>query len=374
MNNRRTRLRSALAAILTVLVLVPAAVLFARVWQENSSQRDQVDLERKGVEYITALTPLVGALVESQSSALQGIKAPPESLAAAVSRVAAVDASLGADLKTRERWADLQSKISKLPSASGGPVAILQAHVDVADLTLALYGAVRRNAALNRDPDSDMANLQQAVTTDMPATMVRVSRMGDLAGILQNVTGTTRDAIAVEFSEEVLAVQDSVDVLTESLEAAVDSTDSSSLSGNLVSTLDSFRRGVETMTRGANPGGRPNTATMSTAQTSLQTSLTTLAGVVLREMDQQLDDRSDSLSYRRAEALAAGLLIVLLLVIAALWPIFGRRVEQSFAPAGSGESGRDLPMGRPSSAGPYDTPGNYGDFDPTRRERSGALR
>jgi hypothetical protein len=378
MNSRRTRLRSALAVILTVLVLVPTAVLFGRVWQQNSDQRAQTDLEKKGVEYITALAPLVSALVESQSSALQGVTSPPESLATAVSRVSAVDASLGDDLKTKERWADLQDKIAKLPKTAGGQSALLQAHIEVTDLTLALYGAVRRNSELNRDPDSDMSNLQQAAAIDMPTTVVLVSRMADYAQALQSATGADKATLGVQFGQEVLAVQDSVNALTESLQAAVDNTSSPTLSGSLVTTLDSFRRGVESMTRGANPGGAPNVATMTTAQTALQTALNALAGVTLKEMAGLLDDRSDSLSYRRVEALAAGLLAVLLVIAALVLPVILRRREDTAETAapGVGESTRDIPVGRPAApyGGQYDLAPAYGDNDPTRRERSGALR
>ncbi|WP_239117978.1 hypothetical protein [Paractinoplanes ferrugineus] len=364
--------------ILTVLVLVPTAVLFGRVWQQNSDQRAQTDLEKKGVEYTTALAPLVSALVESQSSALQGVTAPPGSLAAAVSRVSAVDAELGSDLKTKERWADLQAKIAKLPKATGGQAGLLQAHIEVTDLTLALYSAVRRNSELSRDPDSDMSNLQQAAAVDMPTTVVRVSRMADYAQALQAASGNAKATLVVQFGQEVLAVQDSVNSLTESLQAAVDNTSSPTLSGSLVTTLDSFRRGVESMTRGANPGGIPNAATMSTAQTALQTALNALAGVTLKEMAALLDDRSDTLSYRRIEALIAGALAVLLVIAALVLPVIMRRREDTTATpaAGVGESTRDIPPNRPTGpyGGQYDLAPAYGDNDPTRRERSGALR
>jgi hypothetical protein len=378
MNSRRTRLRSALAVILTVLVLVPTAVLFGRVWSENSVQRDQTNLEKKGVEYLTALTPLISALAESQSSALQGVTAPPDSLTAAVARVTAVDNSLGDALKTKERWAGLQAKIAKLPKTTGGTLAVLQAHIETSDLALALYAAVRRNSELNRDPDSDISNLQQAVAIDMPTTVVLVSRMGDFANILQSTNATIRATIGVQFGQEVLAVQDSVSKLTESLQAAVDDTRSSTLSGSLVSTLDSFRRGVESMTRGANPGGPPNVATMSTAQTALQTSLNALAGVTLKEMANLLEDRSGTLDYRRGEALVMGLLAILLVLAALLWPMALRRRESAPAVAApTGESTRDVAGARPAggyAGGSYDLQPAYGDTDPTRRERSGALR
>jgi hypothetical protein len=378
MNSRRTRLRSALAVILTVLVLVPSAVLFGRVWQENSRQKSQTDLEKKGVEYITALTPLISALAESQSSAVQGVSAPPDSLNAAVAKVAAADASLGDDLKTKERWADLNAKIAKLPKVNGGALAVLQAHIEVSDLALALYGAVRRNSELSRDPDSDMSNLQQAVAVDMPTTVALVSRMGDFANILQTAPAKTRPQIAVQFGEEVLAVQNSVDSLTESLQAAVDNTKSPTLSGSLVTTLDSFRRGVESMTRGANLGGAPNVATMSTAQTALQTALNALAGVTLKEMAKLLEDRSSTLTYRRTEAVLMGLLAIALVLAAVIWPILGRRRAAEPVTTLVGESTRDNSANRPPTpagyGGQYDLSPSYGDIDPTRRERSGALR
>ncbi|MET0425012.1 MAG: hypothetical protein ABW046_14100 [Actinoplanes sp.] len=370
--------------ILTVLVLVPTSVLFARVWQDNADRRNQALLEQKGVQYLSALTPLVSSLAEFQSSALQGVAETPDSLAGAVSRVSTVDAEIGSDLETTQRWAGLKDKISKLAKATGGTVAVFQAHVEVSNLTLALYGTVRRTSQLNRDPDNDLSNLQEATAADMPLAVARVSRMGDLANIVQGATGTTRASLTAQFNREVLAVQDAVNSLTDNLQAAVDDTSSPTLSGSLVSTLDSFRRGVESMTRGANPGGAPNIATISTAQSSLQTALTSLSGVTLREMDQLLDDRIDSTDYRRIEAILMGVLAVLLVLGALIWPALSRRRQQPEPvepPRPVGESTRDIALNRPQAPAPtgfgpnpYDQSQNYGEVDPTRRERSGAVR
>jgi len=381
MNSRRTRLGSALAVILTVLVLVPTAVLFGRVWTDNSGRRDSTQLEKQGVQYLTALTPLVSALAESQSTSIQGVSEPPETLAGAVTKMSAVDAELGEGLRTKERWADLKNKIGKLPKVTGS-INILNAHVEVTDLTLALYAAVRRNAELNRDPDGDISNLQQAVAVDMPSTVVRVNRMGDYANILQALPAAGRAQVQVKFGYEVVAVQDSVKQLTENLQAAVDNTKSQTLSGSLVSSLDSFRRGVESMARGANPTGSPNAATMSTAQTTLQTALSNLSSITLKEMDRLLDDRLDSLTYRLTEAVVMGVLALLLVLGALAWPAFARRRDAESAPERPvGESTRDIALNRPGSGpggygsrNPYDQAPGYGDLDPTRRERSGALR
>ena len=370
MISRPTRLRSALAVIMAALVLVPTSVLFTRVWQGNSDQRTRTDLERYGVEYLIALYPLISALAESQSSALQGVKEPPDSLAAAVSRVSTLDVGPDDPLKIKERWAGLQARIGKLPKVTGGEAAVYQAHVEVADLALALYGAVRRNSELNRDPDSDISNLQEAVAVDMPTTVVRVSRMGDLASILQTATGPRRDSITVQFGQEVLAVQDAVDSLTQNLQAAVGNTSSTTLSGSLVTTLDSFRRGVESMTRGANPGGTPNAATMSTAQSALQSAVSSLAGVTLTEMSHLLDERADDLGYRRAEGITMGLLAVLLVLGALIWPLTGRRTEAAVKAAPS-EPARRVAL---SGHDPYGRPPSPDDADPAQREQSGAVR
>src|SRR5918998_1704736 len=145
-DNRPSRLRAALAAVLTILILVPAGLLFLRVWQQNEDERDRTKHQQQGVEYLTSLAPLVSALAEAQSSALQGVSEPPASLTAAVARVAAADQRLGDALGTRERWTGLRDKIGALPSVTGpNTLQIFQAHVEVTDLALALYRAVLDN-------------------------------------------------------------------------------------------------------------------------------------------------------------------------------------------------------------------------------------
>jgi hypothetical protein len=379
-DNRPTRLRSSLAAILAVLVLVPAGYLFFRVWQNNADRRDDTKLEQQGVDYLTNLSPLIGALAEAQSSALQGVTTAPPSLNTAVTSVASADQRLGGALRTTERWSSLRTKIGQLPLA-GDPTTVYQAHVEVSDLALALFNAVRNNSGLLRDPDNDISNLQQAVAVDLPNTVVQVSRMGDLSLLVANISGSSTQkaqqqaVLGPQFGAAVQFVNSSVNALTDDLQAAVDKTNSETLSGNLVGTLDSFRRGVEALTRGANPGGAPNAATMATAQTQLQASLGGLSGVVLREMDGLLQDRLDTLDTQQIEALVAGVLVLLLIAGAILARPGGRR--RRVLPSGVGESTRDMSVrqsgSQPGYANLIDQP-PYGEAGPTRRERSGALR
>ncbi|AGZ46642.1 hypothetical protein AFR_41940 [Actinoplanes friuliensis DSM 7358] len=375
-DNRRTRTRPALTAVLTVLILVPAAILFARVWGTISDERDSAKREKQGVEYISALAPLVSALAEAQSSALAGVSAAPGSLTAAVNGVAAVDQRLGEDLSTRERWTGLRQKIEQLPKVTGSPLIVFQAHVEVTDLSLALYSAVRNNSELVRDPDNDISHLQQAVAIDLPAAVVQVSRMGDLSQLVAKGNAQLQSVLGPQFGAAVQSVNLAVNSLTDNLQSAVDDTNSTTLSGNLVSGLDSFRRGVESLTRGANLGGVPNTATMATAQSQLQVSLSNLSGIVSREMTALLDDRLDDLDTQTLVALAAAGAAVLLTIAAVIVPLTGRRRrstgtrpgestrDMTVGPTGSDPGRRDL--GAPAPA--------YGEANPTRRERSGALR
>ena len=380
-DNRPTRLRTFLTALLTVLILLPAGYLFFTVWQTENHSRANTSLEKQGVEYLTSLSPLVSALAEAQSSALQGISTPPTSLNAAVAQVATADQHLGDALGTTQRWSGLRAKIAQLAGVNGDQTAVYQAHVEVSDLALALYEDVRQTSTLVRDPDNDLSNLQQAAAVDLPRSVVEVSRMGDLALMLSQVQGSgqkraaQRATLGPQFGASTQFVTDSVDAMTKDLQQAVDDTNSATLSGNLVTTLDGFRRGVEAMTRGANAGGSPNASTIATAQSQLQTSLTALAGVIQQEMDGLLQDRLDGIAARRAAALLAGGLIVALVLVLLVLEARGRRRRRT---AFDGGAARDTSVRGPGAEQGY--PGSadrapaYGEVNPTRRERSGALR
>jgi hypothetical protein len=385
MDNRPSRLRAALAGVLTILILVPAGLLFLRVWQQNEDERDSTEREQQGVEYLTSLTPLVSALAEAQSAALRGVSAPPAALTAAVARVAAVDQRLGTTLGTRERWTGLRDKIDALPSVAGKPpVEIFQAHAEVSDLSLALHNAVLDNSELSRDPDNDVSHLQEALGVDLPGTVVQMSRMGDLSLMLANITGSASQRaraqaiLGPQFGAAVQATNANVGRLTDNLQAAVNDTDSSTLSGSLVTTVDGFRRGVEAFLRGAGGTGGtpPNPAALATAQSQLQTSLGSLAGVLVRETNSLLDDRIERLDDRRTESLVLAGSAILLALAATILALTAarRRGGQPATDAGRGVAvsghGRDG-----YGSHPYDPVPPYGDeVNPTRRERSGALR
>lgn len=389
-NSRRTRLRSALAAALTVFVVLPAAALFLRVLDDVSTERSDTELRRQGVQYLVALAPLVSALADSQSQALQNVTAVPASLTSATSRVQEADSLLGAALGTTTRWTGLKDKIGKLPTVTGNTQAILEAHVEVGDLALELYREVRDSSKLQRDPESDLWYLQEAVTVDLPETVTAVSRMSDLAKMVDDAARGQKAALQVQLGIQVNAVQVGVADLTDGLQAAAEETGSATLAGNVVNSLDSFRRGVEAANRGANFGGSPDVSALVTAQSTLSTALNALTTVLLNEMQTMLDERMDGLSYRRVEAWVLLTVTVLLILLAAFWPRSGSAPARSagdetgldISVRNDGQPGPGTPAAQATYGGagnPYDQVPGYGDAPnygsgSAGRERSGALR
>jgi hypothetical protein len=379
--NRRNRLRATTAAVLTVLLLVPFGLLFARYWDSVTERRDQTVKERQGVEYVTRLLPLLSALAEGQATAVRGGKSAPPALREAVNGVTQIDQRLGADLGTRERWADLRTKIDELPRATGGPAGILDAHIVVGDLLLGLFDAVRDKSRLDRDPDNDVSHLQEAIAGDLPEAVNQANRMADLSLLLATAAAPVRQRLTPPFGASVQAVDDAVDALTEHLEESVTDTSSRTLSGNLIAPLDAFRRSIETLNRDVNPTDKPNAAALTVSRTALLQSLGGINSTVLREMDGLLQQRLDDIDADRREAVltavAAGL-IALLALATAVGPVFRRRRPATATP-GTGDRGPNrandvvaVPAYGHSLPDPVPPFGNP--VPPTRREQFGALR
>jgi surface antigen len=378
--NRRNRLRSAVAAILTILVLVPVGILFLQSWNTTRDRRDTTRSEQEGVEYLTRLGPLLTALVEAQGAALQGGSAASPALSAALNGVAEVDARLGnarpgVGLSTTDRWNGLRAKIEALPaSAARGPAIAFQSHVEAADLLLALFAAVRDNSLLVRDPDNDLSHLQQAVAVDLPQAVNLSARTADLSLILANAEAGQQRLLAPQLGAAALTLDLSVDRLTDDLQAAAADTRSRTLSSNLLATVDGIRQGIEGLVQAAT-ATKPDVAALIGARGAMQTATTGLYGTLLTEMDGLLNARLDDLDADDLRAMITAGAAALLVLLATVVPLLGRRNGRPTRhPTGT----VDRPGGQGAAAtfgdNPHD-PVPYGtEVSATRRERSGVLR
>ena len=371
--NRRNRLRSAVAAVLTVLILVPLGILFATVWNQVEDDRAMTKAEQQGVEYLSKLAPLTTILADWQSAALAGNSSPPQPLEGVVAAIAEVDGRLGDELGSRERWSGLRDKLNELPSVAGGPLAVYQGHVEAADLLLALRDTVRDNSELVRDPDNDLANLQQVIAADLPETITQAGRMSDLSLIVQSAPSAQRPLLGAEYGAAIKSVDASVNRLTDNLQSAVDDTGSTSLSSGLLQPVDGFRRNIEGIAQGANPAGKPDPAALATARGQSTQATGTLNAVLVKEMNAQLTARLDRLDNDRLRALIAAVAAVVLALLAIVLPLVLFRRAAPAADSGSARTG----MGAPGYDGNshHDPLPQFGsEVSPTRRERSGALR
>ncbi|GAA0811446.1 hypothetical protein [Spirilliplanes yamanashiensis] len=371
--DRRGRVRSALAALVVVALLVPTGMLFLQLRQATADDLDQSRGERDAITYITRLMPLLTALTDVQSTALQGRGATSPALDQAVAAVTEADQQLGADLGTRERWAGLRRTITGLAEApAGDPAQTLQAHLESTDLLLALFDAVRDNSGLDRDPDSDISHLQQAVAVDLPEAIVYGTRASDLALVLPNLpSGIVKTQVGTGLAAATAGTELAVNRLTDNLQRAVDDTASRTLSSSLLGALDRFRRGVEALVQ-ATAAPTPSAAALTAARGDLTQGLNGLSGTILTETGQLLRTRIDDLENDRLTqyAVAGGAVLLALLGLVIL---FARR-RRTAIPAPARPRGSGSPDGRPDELRADLLAAYTADGDPTRRERSGALR
>jgi hypothetical protein len=363
--NRRGRVRSVLATLVTLAMLVPVGLLFLQLRRAGDDDISRTRIERQAVAYLAALTPLLSAVTEAQSTALRGRTGALPAVEAAVAEVAQVDKLHGTALGVHERWSTLADKVGRLPAA-GDPTAVLQSHVEATDLLLALYDAIRDNAALSRDPDADVSRMQQAAAVDLPRTVIFATRSADLAPLVAATTGDVQQQLRAGLAAASAGAAASVADATENLQTASDDTASASLSSNILGTLDKFRRAIEAITLNTGDGGRgPNQAQLANAYSDLQQGLSALASTVLAETDKllvaRIDDRQAAQRTQLIVAGAAVLGAVLLLTL-----LFARRRR----PTAAEPATQERPDARRADSGP---PGGAAGI-PRGRERSGALR
>ncbi|MDQ7907216.1 hypothetical protein RB614_22130 [Phytohabitans sp. ZYX-F-186] len=302
--------------LLAFALLIPVGVLFGQAWQGQSDRLSFAAKERHGIEYLTTLGQVTTAVTDAQSAAVAGRPADRAAVTRAVDAATEVDDRLGEELRTSERWSGLRVKIEALSSVPGGDRArIYDAYGEVTDLLLALYGKVRENSQLIRDPEADTYFLQDGAAEELPESVVAAGRFADLVVIAAGRPAAERTAAIADLVSARGAVLDPAADLADGLQSAVDSTESRTLGGNLLSRLDRFRRSMDGLASSAGTlDGRsplPTADRLNPARIEVQAAASELSNSILAELDVLIADRRSSIRTERAVSLVAFAVAVL---------------------------------------------------------------
>lgn len=315
--------------LLLVAVLVAVAVLFAQSWNGFDEERAFAERERQGVEYLRTLNQVTMALVDTQTAMVAGRAPSRDALNQAVEGTTSVDARLGGDLRTRERWAGVRAKIEALPERGlSTPREIDDAFGETTSLLLALYDKVRESSGLIRTPNADAYHLQDSAADKLPDALVAAGRLTSLASLATTRGPDDQIRTITEFSAARSGLQAPVEELVRGLQSAVDNTESQQLSGNLLRHLDAYQQGMEALARASTTGGAkgPDPARVEAARKEAQRAAADLSEVMLAELDALIETRLRAITGQRrlaGAAAAAGLLFGLGLAYLLLAP--GRR-------------------------------------------------
>ncbi|MGX4658270.1 hypothetical protein ACWCHM_31815 [Micromonospora sp. SCSIO 07396] len=307
-----------LPLLLATALLLPVAFLVVQGHQLVDTDRELAERERLGVEYLRALGPVTEALVDAQTAAVASRPVPRDALDRAVEAAAAVDARVGGELRSTERWAGLRAKLEGLPSRSlTDPETAFTAYGEVTDLLLALHGKIRETSGLIRDPGSDSYFLQDGVGEEMPEATVAAGRLIDLAVLAQRRPATDQARTVGELATLRFAALQPAGDLVNDLQTVVDTSESADIGAGVLTPFDTYQRAVEALGALSQPRGRTqelDVAKLAAARTQAQTAARELQPVLLDELDRLLRQRIDQLDRDALLIIAAGGVAGLLLV------------------------------------------------------------
>ncbi|MGV9977534.1 hypothetical protein ACWDUH_07625 [Micromonospora wenchangensis] len=345
-----------LPLLLATALLLPVAFLVVQGYRLVDTDRELAERERLGVEYLRALGPVTEALVDAQTAAVAGRPVPRDALDRAVEEAAAVDARVGGELRSTERWAGLRAKLEGLPSRSlTDPETAFTAYGEVTDLLLALHGKIRETSGLIRDPGSDSYFLQDGVGEEMPEATVAAGRLVDLAVLAQRRPAADQARTVGELATLRFAALQPAGDLVNDLQTVVDTSESADIGADVLTPFDKYQRAVEALGALSQPRGRTqelDVAKLAAARTQAQTAARELQPVLLDEIDRLLRQRIDQLDRDALLILAAGGVAGLLLVALGASGWLTRR-------RGDRPTGRDTPAVEPADAtgpAPWDPP------------------
>jgi hypothetical protein len=377
--------RTALLSVLVVALLAPVGALFASSVTDARDREAATRLEADGVAYLRSLGQLTFTLAEAQTTISGGGQPNVSALTAAVRQAEETDQRLGDKLRTHERWKGLRSRIEGLAGQgvnAKDPAQLQrlgQANTEIGNLLLGLYTKVRDRSGLAHDPDADAYNLQLSVARGLPAAIIAAGQLADLT--LVQLPPNASDILKLGLVAAVAKAQADLELATgdlvEGLQAAVDTSESQTLSGSLLGRLDRFSRTAERISAAPTLAGasQPDRSMVPTYRAELLAAGSELSTAIFDEVDGLLNARLDTIEQERLQylgvAAAAVVIAALLLVVVLAAPRVSRPA------VGTLPAGLQLPADRGTDPwGPTVSPVQYPlqGGDTTQWERAGASR
>jgi hypothetical protein len=310
--------RVATAVAVAVAVLLPLAVLFAQVWSSTSATRSFTADERRGVAYLEPLTRLLSATTEAQSAAVRGRTVDAASVRSAVAAVDQVDARLGRQLRTTDRWTDVRQLVQQRLTVRTwtAPTAYTQ-YSDVNTKLLELTRTVGDNSRLVLDPAIDAYYVMNASLLRVPEILVDSGRYTDLSVLFPNGGGDATRAQLAAARNRIAA--DETD-LSAGLLKAFAQTDSSTLGPGLTRPLDDFRTAVDAVAPSASllaPAPERSVPDLIANQDALQQATLSLQDASLEQLDDLLADRAGGQTRNQVVAVLAAVIGILVAAVLA---------------------------------------------------------
>jgi hypothetical protein len=379
----------ALRSLLSVALLVPLSLVAVLVWEHTSGEGRSADLERQGTEYFRALVPLEIALLDAQAAAVTGQPVPGENLDRAVAAVAAVDARVGDDLSSSQRWSEVRAKIEALPNGRSPDVdAAFASYTETTDVLLALFDKVRNSSKVIVDPEIDTYFLNDGVTQELPSAIAAAGELADLTVVAAGRSEKQRSAVLSDLLTRRVGLEGSIGDLVDDIRFSVDSTESPTMGGNLLGRLDRVRLVADSILAAtsslSDSSATADPALMAKNRAEAQAAAADLSQAMLSELDLLLAERQSTLRAELLTGVGSLLAIVVLLLAGIAVEVISRRRAAPAGPRAEGAGahsrpGPDARLAPPAQPPPGMAPahlpvGGTGDAEPDPWEQYVATR
>jgi hypothetical protein len=333
-----------LSSVLAAVVLLPAGLLVVELWLDMAERKSFAARELHGIEYARALTDVTMAVTAVQSATVAGLPAPVDDLNTALAHATAADDRYGEDLRVRERWDDVRTKIEDHAARTGRtPLATYEAYGEATSLLLALGDRLRDTSGLIRDVDEVVYYLQDSGIEELPEAVVAAGQLVDLVTMAAARPLSEQAAQNAEISVARVELISPVRELEFNLQSAMESTESRSLGSVAISLLDRFVRASDGMLAAVPADGRVvdvDLAELTAMWMEFLAAAEDLRDMLLEEMELLISARVEELTRGQLRAVVAGALVLLLTLGVLLSNLAAGRPEATggqHAPAGAGK-------------------------------------